>query len=475
LEDPDILILDEPTNYLDLDALEWLESYLMAWARSLLVISHDRYFLDQVVTRVWELNHGCLETYRGNYSRYVEQREARLERRQREYEAQQAFIAKTEDFIRRYKAGQRTREAQGRETRLARLERLEAPKRNKHIRLHLETDLRAGDNVLATDGVVIGYRASPNSVGQDLSGSGADTTHGEFPLFETGPFLIQRGDRVALLGPNGSGKTTFLRTLLGQLEPLAGNLRIGASLNMGYLPQDQSWLAPDKRVLDQILDMSDYTLQEARDLLGRFLFSGDDVFKMTGDLSGGELARVALAVLSIDNPNFLILDEPTTHLDVASQEILQNVLTDYDGTVLLVSHDRYLIDALATHVFWIQDGQLLTIEGNYTAYTTFRREQRALSDRNDTEADPREEQRLQQRREQAAERRRLERMDALEDEIEQVERELAVTSGMIERASQRQDVERLHKLGGDYERLQSALAQKLHEWERVSSVKSNVR
>ncbi|MBN1401399.1 MAG: ABC-F family ATP-binding cassette domain-containing protein, partial [Anaerolineae bacterium] len=208
LEDPELLVLDEPTNYLDLDALEWIEAYLVEWPHSLVVISHDRYFLDRVVSRVWDLNHGTVETYRGNYSHFAAQREDRHLRRQRAYEAQQAFIAKTEDFIRRYKAGQRTREAQGRETRLARLERVEAPQSDRHIRLRLTTDLRSGDNVVMSDGALIGYRTPPAAI---EGGRSSDET---FPLFDTGQFLIQRGDRVALLGANGSGKTTFLRTLL---------------------------------------------------------------------------------------------------------------------------------------------------------------------------------------------------------------------------------------------------------------------
>ncbi|MFH1086636.1 MAG: ABC-F family ATP-binding cassette domain-containing protein [Chloroflexota bacterium] len=463
LESPELLVLDEPTNYLDLAALEWLESYLASWPHSLLVISHDRYFLDRVVNRVWDLNHGQLATYRGNYSRYVAQREDRQLGQQRAYEAQQAEIAKTEGFIRRYHAGQRSKEARGRQTRLDRVERLEAPKTDQQIRLRLHTDLRSGDQVISSAGARIGYRARPEAVGASVQ------TPAEFPLFDTGEFLIQRGDRVALLGANGSGKTTFLRTLLGQIKPLAGSVRLGASVRIGYLPQKQDWLDPALTVLEQIMAASDLLEQEARTFLGRFLFSGDDAFKPTGALSGGEQARVALAILAVQGANLLVLDEPTTHLDVASQEVLQEVLTDFPGTILLVSHDRYLMDALATHVYWIADGRLHTLEGNYSTYAQYRRQMVANEALEAAPANQeREEARRQQRREEQRARRLGERLESLEEEIDRTERELAGMAGMIERASVAQDVGRLHALGAAYSRLEATLRQSLSAWEELA-------
>jgi ATP-binding cassette subfamily F protein 3 len=467
LREPELLVLDEPTNYLDLAALEWLESYLIEWPHSLLLVSHDRYLLDKVVSRVWELNHGRLEFYRGNYSRYVQQRHERRERWRREYEEQQEFIAKTEAFVRRYKAGQRSKEARGREKRLERLERIEPPPSSKQMNLRLTTSLRSGDNVLRSDGAAIGYASKPTAAGVDE----ADGALEEHVLFDTGEFLIQRRDRVALLGANGSGKTTFLRTVLEQQPPLSGEIEIGASVRIGYLPQGDEWLDEERSVLQQILDASDLTVGGARSLLGRFLFSGDDVFKATGDLSGGESARLSLALLSLDEPNFLLLDEPTTHLDVESQEILQSVLQGFEGTILFVSHDRYLIDALATHVWRIRDGGMVKIEGNYSDWV---RERRRLDRLEDTVETPAEETRRERDREVArrerANRQRSERLASIEEDIHRCERRLEEIQHLVDVASAEQDMERVRALSLEYREAQSRLAEHMEDWERLAQV-----
>ena len=467
LQEPDLLVLDEPTNYLDLEALEWLEGYLQDWRQSLLVVSHDRYFLNKVVSRVWELSWGALETYRGNYDGYVQQREALLERRRREYEEQQATIAKTEEFVRRFKAGQRSKEARGRETRLARLERVEAPKTRRQMHLRLSTSLRAGDNVLRSDGAAIGYRETPES--EDGCQAAGGTPH---VLFQTGEFLMQRGQRVALLGPNGSGKTTFLRAVLGQTEPLEGRIRIGASVRVGYLPQTQDWLDGDKTVLEQVFAVTDLRLEQARALLGRFLFTADDVDKPISALSGGERSRLALALLTVRGANLLLLDEPTTHLDLESQEVLQRVLSDFPGTILFVSHDRYLVDALASHVWVIREGRMRRFTGGYSAYLQALEAERTAGDqpsRERRQPDERQEARRRERRQERDERRRAERAHELEREISDLEEALAQLTDGIETASAARDVERVQALSEEYRHTEGRLTERLHEWEACAS------
>jgi len=410
------------------------------------VVSHDRYFLDKVVSRVWEFRQGVLSLYHGNYGKYVVQRQERMERLRQDYAAQQDHIAKTEDFIRRYKAGQRSREARGRAKRLKRLERIEAPRRERQISLRLSSELRSGDNVLMCEGARIGYESKPRMEG------------------------VQRGDRVALIGPNGVGKTTLLRTILGQIEPLSGQIRIGASVRIGYLAQVPDWLDESKTVLDQVLEDSDLKVAQARHLLGRFLFSGDDVFKEIGALSGGELSRLALAALTVKGANFLLLDEPTSHLDVASQEILQDVLVGFNGTLLFVSHDRYLIDALATHVWELRDGRLRTFEGNYSSYVQERESQPDLAavSKRSRPTRQRAVRRQRVRKIQRVARKRAERLSALEEGIERTERQLASMPALIDLASAAQDIERVRSLGLEYQHLQTTLEGQLQEWEQLA-------
>ena len=350
LREPELLLLDEPTNHLDLEAIEWLEDTLLRWPGALIVVAHDRYFLDKVATRIWELSSGNLEAYRGNYSAYRMQQAERVERQRREWKAQQEYVAKTEEFIRRNLAGQRTKEAQGRRTRLERYVRDEAvarPLEEKQISLRLTAHTRSGDLVLLTKDLVAGY---------------------DEPLFRCPDLEVRRGDRVALIGPNGAGKTTFLKTILAQIPPLWGRVRLGSSVHLGYLAQAQAGLDPEQTVLDAILAIRELPTSEARNFLGQFLFSGDDVFRTISTLSGGQRSRVALARLTLQGANFLLLDEPTNHLDLPSQEILQEVLGRFPGTILLVSHDRYLVEALATHIWRLTPPELRVYKGNYTEY-----------------------------------------------------------------------------------------------------------
>ena len=443
LEKPHILALDEPTNHLDLQAIEWLESYLQEWPEAVLVVSHDRRFLDKVVSKIWDLSFGGLEVYRGNYRKYVQLRAERRARRLTEWQEQQAFIAKTEAFVRRYKAGQRTKEAQGREKRLMRVERLERPREEQTIHLHLESDLRSGELVLRTKDLVVGY---------------------DMPLLIVPDLELRRLHRVALIGPNGSGKTTFLKTVLRQLPPLSGQSRLGASLRIGYWAQSREDLDPENTVVDEILQVRDMPMGEVRSLMARYLFTGDDPFKRVGDLSGGEQCRVALAKLALAEPNFLVLDEPTNQLDIASQEIIEQVMQEFIGTILFVSHDRYLIDALATQVWAIEEERLHVYEGNYQEYVTQRQAEaivlREQADQERRAARLRRQSDVHQR-DGAGQKRSLEEV---EKEIARLEAASHELEHALAQASVDQDLDRVRAFDVEYQKLQADLERLIAEW-----------
>ena len=443
LEKPHILALDEPTNHLDLQAIEWLESYLQEWPKAVLVVSHDRRFLDKVVSKIWDLSFGGLEVYRGNYRKYVQLRAERRARRLTEWQEQQAFIAKTEAFVRRYKAGQRTKEAQGREKRLMRVERLERPREEQTIHLHLESDLRSGELVLRTKDLVVGY---------------------DMPLLIVPDLELRRLHRVALIGPNGSGKTTFLKTVLRQLPPLSGQSRLGASLRIGYWAQSREDLDPENTVVDEILQVRDMPMGEVRSLMARYLFTGDDPFKRVGDLSGGEQCRVALAKLALAEPNFLVLDEPTNQLDIASQEIIEQVMQEFIGTILFVSHDRYLIDALATQVWAIEEERLHVYEGNYQEYVTQRQAEaivlREQADQERRAARLRRQSDVHQR-DGAGQKRSLEEV---EKEIARLEAASHELEHALAQASVDQDLDRVRAFDVEYQKLQADLERLIAEW-----------
>jgi len=457
LESPDLLLLDEPTNHLDLQAIEWLEGYLNTWEGTVVLVAHDRYFMDRVVRKVWELAFGRLETYPGNYSHYVQQRTERHQRWLKEHKAQELFVAKEEDFIRRYMAGQRTRQAQGRLKRLERFKRdkaLDRPREEHTIKLQLQAPLRSGDKVIWTQDLEVGYDA-------------------EAPLFHSPDLDLRRGECVALLGPNGSGKTTFLKTVLGEIEPLAGYARLGASLKTGYFAQVHADLEPGKSVLDSILEVKNLPLGEARNFLGRFLFSGDDVFKLIGELSGGERSRVALARLVMQRANFLLLDEPTNHLDIASQEVLEEVLDDFEGTIVLVTHDRYLVDRLATQLWVIdaQDQALDLFRGTWAEYVEARNQEAKrpeVREAKDKWSVDRRQARRDEQRTRREEQSRQQRAAEVETEIHQLEAELKALKGELDAATEAQQAMRLHELGTLYGELEGQLQQRIELWAELA-------
>jgi ATP-binding cassette subfamily F protein 3 len=465
LDRPDLLILDEPTNHLDIHAVEWLETWLDEWGGAALIVSHDRYFMDQTVNAVWELQFGSLTEYHGNYSAYVTQRAERRARAMDEYEAQQAFIAKERDYIRRNIAGQNTKQAKGRRRRLERLTapgrggQLNAPTEARTLRLSMDTDLRSGDRVIETHDLAVGY---PDD---------------QKVLFRAPDVLLWREECAALVGPNGAGKTTFLKTLLGEIPPLEGRVKLGSSLKVGYFAQAHEGLDPERTVIEEITAVKYMPPGQARDYLAKFLFTGDDVFKKVAVLSGGERGRVALAKLALQGANLLLLDEPTNHLDIPSQEILEAVLADFPGTILLVSHDRYLIDALATQVWTVDEGTLEVFQGSWSEYVAWREErENPKSQLPNPKSQSREVQspkpalpnpQSEIRNQKSAERKRAARLSELENTIAALEARLAEITRDLESAGA--DVARVTALGEEYALVEAQLSARLEEWGRLAA------
>jgi len=352
IAEPDLLLLDEPTNHLDLAAIEWLENYLLDFRGAVVLISHDRFLLDRLTTRIVWLTQAKLKSYPGNYSAFVQQRELAELTQQRQFEEQQADIEKQKEFIRRFGAGQRSKEAKGREKRLDRLLKsdqvIQRVEMQKSVRLKLSTDQRAGDRVLSVK--ELSKRYGTNELWRDLK------------------FDVKRGERIGMIGPNGSGKTTMLRVLLGEEDADGGDVRWGANLNIGYYDQRLDDFDEDRTVFDQVSEGRPQKAQEIRDVLALMLFRGEDIDKQMGMLSGGERARVRLAQLLLDKPNVLVLDEPTNHLDIWACESLEDALSQYEGTVIVVSHDRTFLNRVAQMLIVFEDGKVHVVYGNYDTY-----------------------------------------------------------------------------------------------------------
>jgi ATP-binding cassette subfamily F protein 3 len=443
LEDPDLLLLDEPTNHLDLASIEWLESWLASWPGAAMIVSHDRYFLSRSIQSIWEISSEGLELYRGGYEQYLDQRAERATYRTKRYASQQQHIQKEQDYIRRNIAGQNSRQAKGRQKRLKGFiqgEVIEQAKNERQLRIGFEAIARSGDEVLKTENLEIAHPR--NGV----------------PLLAVPDLLVKRGERIAIIGPNGAGKTTLLRTLIGELAPYRGEIRMGANLTVGYLRQAQADLNPDLTIMEEIMNSSPELLEsQARNLLGQFLFSGDTVFQRIRDLSGGEQSRVALAKLALAGANLLLLDEPTNHLDLASQEILEQALQAFPGTLLLVSHDRYLVNRLATKT-WFLHPALKTLEAFEGGYDDYR-------ERVKRPAKPIKRLKPSKSRESnsGASEHKLgiieEKVEAIEAQLSQLEADLSAAGS---------DVESIRELGQEYAKLESELDQQLVDWERLA-------
>ena len=450
LGNPDLLVLDEPTNYLDLKGVTWLERYLTHFAPAVVVVSHDRYFLDEMATQIWEIDHGRMNTFPGNFSKYRVLKGERDLRQAKEYEAQQEFIAKEQAFIDRYRAGQRSREAKGRETRLGRLERIDRPDLDRSISISSGGASRTGQVVISTKGLKVGY------------------TDGDGPteLLKVPDLKLARGSRTAVIGDNGTGKTTFIKTVLGMVPPLDGFVAVGQSVKVGYYSQGVDDLDDEQTVLESFLDIKNMPFEDARSYLARFLFQGEDVFREVGACSGGEKSRLALARLLITEPNLLVLDEPTTHFDIPSREALEQVLLSYTGTILLVSHDRHLVSLLAESLLVTANGEVDYFKGTFDEWSQAQRESEVQ------EATARVIERVKaaprfqpvkatdpKRRNPAAPVIDMEQVIVdLEDKLKEIETQLQI-------ATVNQDFEAMTRLGEEHISTQSRLEKSLEDWD----------
>lgn len=413
LQSPDLLILDEPTNHLDMNVLAWLEDYLKSYQGALLVVSHDRYFLDRVVSDIYDLDNHTLRHYTGNYTQFMHHKQEWLTAEWKHYEQQQKKIAKLEDFVNRnIVRASTTKRAQARRKQLEKMDRMDRPETDdRSIHFHFHSDKDSGNEVLDVDRAVVGYND------QKLAG----------PL----SFSVRKPQRVGIIGPNGIGKSTLLKSILDRIPLISGSIKLGANLQIGYYDQEQQQLHPEKSVLNEVWDdHSNIPEKDIRSLLGSFLFVGDDVYKLVHDLSGGEKARLELTKLSFKPINFLILDEPTNHLDIDSREVLENAINEFSGTVLFISHDRYFINQVATDVLDMSATGIKHYEGDYDDYLEAVNKELASTAGQDEQqvnstAKPKKssaQQSYQQSKETQRARRKLQRqVDKLEDQMASLE------------------------------------------------------
>jgi ATP-binding cassette subfamily F protein 3 len=454
LESSDLLLLDEPTNHLDIWAATWLEEFLLRSPAACVIVSHDRYFLDRVAGSIVELTGGRTTSYRGNYTAFCEQRAQRRLADDRAYERQQEHIRKEEDFIRRYHYGQRSREARGRRKKLERIERVEKQAQERTLSLRLGKATRKSNNLVRLAGVAKAF--------------------GDRELFRDVDFTMVRGDRMGLIGPNGAGKTTFLRLVMGEEAPTAGTVTRGA-VSPGYYDQHQRSLADENTLLDELAAVRpDLTVGQLRGAAGRFLFSGEDAFKTVAALSGGEKARLALAKLVLSAPSFLVLDEPTNHLDIHSREAVEEALAAYDGSVLLVTHDRRLLDAVADTLLVLRNGRLVMFPGDYSQWRSHVEEEEARQRRNE-EARARGAARLgdaeafrQEQKERERRRRRRQReLAEVERRIEALEARRGEILALFEDPAVYDDPPRVAALTAENKQIAAELEGAYHRWEEL--------
>lgn len=456
LQKPDVLILDEPTNHLDIDTIEWLEGYLKKYSGAVVIVSHDRYFIDQIATTIYEIEYRKCTKYKGNYSDYMDQKAVSYASLMKQYEKQQKEISKMEDFIsRNIVRASTTKRAQSRRKLLDKMERIEIPKINdKSIGITFEIDRRSGNDVLKVEDLTVGY---PDQIISDHL-----------------DFQINRLDRVALIGPNGIGKSTILKTVAGDLPKLGGEVYYGKSLDMGYFDQEQANLTSNNTVLNEVWNYFPTRLEkDIRTLLGNFLFTGDDVFKTVNQLSGGEKVRLTLCKLMLQKNNFLLLDEPTNHLDIDSKEMLELSLEDYEGTVFFISHDRYFIDKIATRILEVTPHGVVSYLGNYSDYMEKKQqlaeleaaklaeESNATTTNNVTDYQKQKEQRR-------LEQQRKRQLEDIESKIAAYEEELEYKKAELFQEEVYLDSQKSAQVQARIEELEELIMESMETWEELS-------
>ncbi len=468
LEKPDILLLDEPTNHLDIDTLRWLEQYLAAYKGTILIVSHDRYFLDKVVDRIFEIEHLHLYTYKGSYSAYAEQKRIRRESELRAYNNQQREIRRQEDMIRimkEHNTEHLVKRAQSREKRLAMLDRLEKPEGDDpRMKFRFKQDFKSGNDVV---------------IAEDLG----KTLYDRQPyrhLFSHVNFDIKRGEKICIVGPNGVGKTTLLRMLMGELKPTEGRFKLGTNVAFGYYDQGQQLLHDDLNVIEELRDSYHlYTDTELRSLLGRFLFRGEDVFLNVGSLSGGEKARLTLVKLMMSGANTLILDEPTNHMDIESKEVFEEALAAFEGTAIIVSHDRYFLQKIPTRMFELTPDGIKEYLGKYDYYLEKKAQEKLEAEEASMRAEDAasysasavssKEERALKKAQEAEERRLKRELERLETEIETLETRLSEIEEIMARPENAADFSKLSKLSSEMTEIKEKINICYEKWEDLQS------